>query len=161
GMRGALAMKKSQACARSRAFRLFVAYSSISCGWITRSATFLAFRANSPEAKTQMRIDFPRPLGRTTSSSTRFLGTERSTSRRFTASSTDSLNLRGFAASRSFLTVSTECLSATEHRHLQCERPMQPPAKGRRRKGVDLIRFLDATTRDVSASVYLGLTEGR
>src|SRR5207249_4633305 len=51
GMRGASAMKKSQACARPRAFRLLVAYSSISCGWITRSATFLAFRANSPEAK--------------------------------------------------------------------------------------------------------------
>ena len=38
--------------------------------------------------------------------------------------------------------VSTECLSATEHRHLQYPRPIQPPAKGRRRKGVGLIRFL-------------------
>src|SRR6266566_3454701 len=142
GINGASATKKSPDCARARAFLLSVAYSSISCGWMTKSATFLAFRASSPEANTQMRIGLPRPFGRTTSSSTRFFGTDKSISRRFTASSTDSLNCRGFAASRSFRMVSTECLSATEHRHLQSARPIQPPAKGRRRKGVGLIRFL-------------------
>src|SRR3989449_3351819 len=134
-------MKKSYAAARARAFRLSLAYSSISCGWMTRSATARAFRASSPEANTQTRIGLPRPFGRTTSSSTRFFGTDRSTSRRFTATSTDSLNSRGFAASRSFLIVSTECLSAKGNRLLQCARPTEPPARGRRRKSVALIRL--------------------
>src|SRR5439155_17744208 len=141
GISGASAMKKSYAAARARAFRLSLAYSSISCGWMTRSATARAFRASSPEANTQTRIGLPRPFGRTTSSSTRFFGTDRSTSRRFTATSTDSLNSRGFAASRSFLIVSTECLSAKGNRLLQFARPTEPPARGRRRKSVALIRL--------------------
>src|SRR3989442_392431 len=132
GMSGASAMKKSYDVARVLAFRLSLAYSSISCGWITRSAAFRAFKASSPDAKTQTRIGFPRPLGRTTSSSTRFFGTGRSMSRRFTATSTDYLNARRLAASTSFLIVSTECLSAQGDRLLQCVQPRWPsPERGR------------------------------
>src|SRR5207245_504663 len=110
GMSGASAMKKSYDVARVLAFRLSLAYSSISCGWITRSAAFRAFKASSPDAKTQMRIGFPRPLGRTTSSSTRFFGTERSTSRRFTATSTDPLHARGCAA-RNYQSDDDNCIT--------------------------------------------------
>src|SRR6266571_2524865 len=141
GIRGASEMKKSYDIASSRALRLSLAYSSISWGWMTRSATARAFKARSPEAKTHTRIGLPRPLGSTTSSSRRFLGMERSTSRRFTATSTDSVNSRGFAASRSFLIVSTECLSAKGNRLLQCARPREPPARRSRRKRMPLIRL--------------------
>ena len=142
GMSGASATKKPKSRARPWALRLFPAYSSISCGWITRSATGRTFVASSPEAKTQIRTGLPRPLGRRTSSSMRFLGTDRSTSRRFSATSTVSLNCRDFADSKAFLTVSTECFSAKGMRLLQSERRRGVSCSGRPTKEPTLIKVL-------------------
>src|SRR3972149_6137300 len=111
-MSGASAMKKSYSSAIWRAFRLFPARSSIWSGVTMRAAASFALKASWPLAKMHTLIGFPRPFGRTTSSSRRFFATERSTSFRLMATSTDSGNFRSGAESTAFLIASIVFASA-------------------------------------------------